>query len=138
MIAYLVLALIVGICSAIYWGFWYGTRTKIEMEDKKLEFLESKFEYLKDYKFDKETITSNSEISRILSLLNQNGFKKGTITGVDSSLPHNEKKPWKVYLTVKSGTWPFNDKEEQIEIFNMFDKELSSNEEFSNFIDIKK
>ena len=133
MIGFLGLALIIGICSAIYWGFWHGTRTKIENEDVKIEYLESKFEFLKDFSFDKETLSSNSELSRILSLLNQNGFKKGNITSVDCALPHNEKKPWKVYLTVKSGTWPFTDKEEQIEIYIISDKELSEADEYINY-----
>mgnify|MGYP001363172863 CR=1 FL=1 len=132
MIGFLVLALIIGICSAIYWGIWNGTRTKIEKEDVKIEYLESKFEFLKDFSFDKETLSSNSELSRILSLLNQNGFKKGIITSVDCALPHNENKPWKVYLTVKSGTWPFTDKEEQIEIYTISDKELSEADEYIN------
>ena len=133
MIGFLGLALIIGICSAIYWGFWHGTRTKIEKEDVKIEYLESKFEFLKDFSFDKETLSSNSELSRVLSLLNQNGFKKGNIISVDCVLPYNEKKPWKVYLTVKSGTWPFNDKEEEIEIYTISDKELSEADEYINY-----
>jgi hypothetical protein len=133
MIGFLGLALIIGICSAIYWGFWHGTRTKIEKEDVKIEYLESKFEFLKDFSFDKETLSSNSELSRVLSLLNQNGFKKGNIISVDCVLPYNEKKPWKVYLTVKSGTWPFNNKEEEIEIYTISDKELSEADEYINY-----
>tara|TARA_B110000444_G_C18499931_1_gene437376 strand:- start:152 stop:583 length:432 start_codon:yes stop_codon:yes gene_type:complete len=140
MIGFLVLALIIGICSAIYWGIWNGTRTKIEKEDEKIEYLESKFEFLKDFSFDKETPSSNLDpvrsaiLSRILSLLNQNGFKKGIITSVDCALPHNENKPWKVYLTVKSGTWPFTDKEEQIEIYTISDKVLSEVDEYINYL----
>ena len=133
MIGFLGLALIIGICSAIYWGFWHGTRTKIEKEDVKIEYLESKFEFLKDFSFDKETLSSNSELSRVLSLLSQNGFKKGNIISVDCVLPYNEKKPWKVYLTVKSGTWPFNNKEEEIEIYTISDKELSEADEYINY-----
>ena len=133
MIGFLVLALIIGICSAIYWGIWHGTRTKIEKEDVKIEYLESKFEFLKDFSFDKETLSSNSELSRVLSLLSQNGFKKGNIISVDCVLPYNEKKPWKVYLTVKSGTWPFNNKEEEIEIYTISDKELSEADEYINY-----
>lgn len=138
MLGFLFLALIIGICSAIYWGVWHGTRTKIEKEDEKIEYLESKFEFLKDFSFDKETLSSNSELSRIMSLLNQNGFKKGIITSVDCALPHNENKPWKVYLTVKSGTWPFTDKEEQIEIYTISDKELSEADEYINYFKHKQ
>ena len=138
MIGYLGLALLIGICSAIYWGVWHGTRTRLEKEDEKIEFLESKFEFLKDFIFNKETTSSNTELSRILSLLNENGFKKGNITSIDCALPHNEKKPWKVYLTVKSGTWPFNDKEEQIEIYTIFDKELSDADAYINYFKNKQ
>jgi hypothetical protein len=138
MIAALGLALIIGICSAIYWGFWHGTRTKIENEDEKFEYLEYKYEFLKDFSFDKETTSSNSELSRIISLLNQNGFKKGIITSVDCSLPYNENKPWSVYLTVKSGTWPFTDKEEQIEIYTVSDIELSETDDYINYIKNKQ
>ena len=138
MITVLVLFLIIGICSAIYRGIWYGTRTKIDKENEKLEYLESYFEFLKDFTFDKSTPSSNSELSRILSILNKKGLKKGTITSVDCSLPHNESKPWKVYITVKSGTWPFTDKEEQVEIYKISDKELSETDEYINYFMHKK
>ena len=126
MIGILFVFLIIGIGSAIYWGIWHGTRTILENEDEKIEFLKSKFKSLKGFSFNKETSVTDSEISRVLKLLKQKGLKKGTIKSVDCAFPHNEKKPWKVFLTVKSGTWPFNDKEEQIEIYKIMDNELSA------------
>ena len=135
MIPYLILALIFGVIYAIRWGIWYGTRTKIEFEKEKLEFLEKKFAFLNDFQFNAETTSSDPEMVRILGLINRQGFKKGTIKSVDSSLPHNENKPWKVLITVKSGTWPFNDKEEEFEIYSVSNKELSENEEFLKFLE---
>lgn len=135
MIGYLALALIFGVFSAIYWGIWHGTRTKIEFEKEKLEFLENKFAYLNDFHFNDESTNSDPEMSRILDLLKQKGFKKGVIKSVDASLPHDEKKPWKVFVTAKSGTWPFNDKEKEIEILLVSNKELSENKEFLKFLE---
>ena len=125
MLTYLFIALFFGVIAAIYWGFWHGTRTKLDNEDIKSEFLESKFNYLKDLKFDKETITQDPDFQRILEIFRKAGYKKGTVTEINSSLPYSEKKPWKVYATVKAGTWPFTDKEDSIEIYSIFDKELS-------------
>lgn len=135
MITFLILALIIGVISAIRWGIWQGTRTKIEFEKEKLEFLENKFAFLNDLQFNDQTVISDPEMSRILGLLNQKGLKKAMIKSVYSSLPHNENKPWRVFITVKSGTWPFNDKEEDFEIYKVTNKELSENEEFLKFLD---
>ena len=35
-LGFLGIALFFGIISAIYWGFWHGTRTKLKNEDEKL------------------------------------------------------------------------------------------------------
>ena len=58
------------------------------------------------------------------SLLSKNGSTTGVIKEVYCAVPHNEKKPWKVYLKVKSVAWPF-DRIKRIEIFKIFDQLLS-------------
>ena len=125
MLTVLVIFLVVGVCSAIYWGFWYGTRTKLQNEEEKSDFLESKFKHLKNLEFKKDDIEHDLEIDKIIKIFNENGFKKGTIKEIICALPYDEKKPWRVYASVKTGTWPFNDKEEDIEIFSIMDDELS-------------
>ena len=125
----LLLFLIIGVISAIYWGIWSGTRQKLVDEQKKINFLASEFMYLKGYEFDKTTVPENKNYETLLSIL-RDRFKKGKITDIYANLPYNEKKPWKVYATVKSGTWPFNDKEENLEIHSILDKELEDLEEY--------
>ena len=125
MLPVLVIFLVIGVCSAIYWGFWYGTRTKLQNEEEKSDFLESKFKHLKNLEFKKDDIEHDFEIDKIIKIFNENGFKNGTIKEIICTLPYDEKKPWRVYASVKTGTWPFNDKEEDIEIFSIMDDELS-------------
>jgi len=125
MLPVLVIFLVIGVCSAIYWGFWYGTRTKLQNEKEKSDFLESKFKHLKNLEFKKDDIEHDLEIDKIIKIFNENGFKKGIVKEIICTLPYDEKKPWRVYASVKTGTWPFNDKEEDIEIFSIMDDELS-------------
>lgn len=125
MLPVLVIFLVIGVCSAIYWGFWYGTRTKLQNEKEKSDFLESKFKHLKNLEFKKDDIEHELEIDKIIKIFNENGFKKGIVKEIICTLPYDEKKPWRVYASVKTGTWPFNDKEEDIEIFSIMDDELS-------------
>ena len=125
MLPVLVIFLVIGVCSAIYWGFWYGTRTKLQNEKEKSDFLESKFKHLKNLEFKKDDIEHDLEIEKIIKIFNENGFKKGIVKEIICTLPYDEKKPWRVYASVKTGTWPFNDKEEDIEIFSIMDDELS-------------
>ena len=125
MLPVLVIFLVIGVCSAIYWGFWYGTRTKLQNEEEKSDFLESKFKHLKNLEFKKDDIEHDFEIDKIIKIFNENGFKKGIVKEIICTLPYDEKKPWRVYASVKTGTWPFNDKEEDIEIFSIMDDELS-------------
>ena len=103
MIGILGIMLILGIVQQ-YTGVFGMVLVLNLKEDDKIEFLESKFEFLKDFSFDKETLSSNSELSRILNLLNKNGFKKGNVTSVDCALPHNEKNYQKVCHQFKSGS----------------------------------
>ena len=108
MISYLFLALIFGIGVAIYWGIWNATREKLDNENEKIIFLESKFIHLKNTKEGKKTIT-----------------------GISVSLPHSKMKAWEVYKTVKSGVWPF-DEEKEVLIFSILDTELEQLEEYTN------
>ena len=116
----------------IYRWIRYKTREKLVDEQIKSDFLESDFMYLNGYKFDKKTVPENKNFETLLSIF-RNEFKKGEITEVYSNLPQSGKKPWKVYATVKSGTWPFNDKEESMEIYSILDKELDNLEEYKIF-----
>ena len=125
MLPVLTIFLVIGVCSAIYWGFWHGTRTKLQNEEEKSDFLESKFKHLKNLEFKKDDIEHDLEIEKIIKIFNENGFKKGIVKEIICTLPYDEKKPWRVYASVKTGTWPFNDKEEDIEIFSIMDDELS-------------
>ena len=105
--------------------FWNTTRTKLQNENKKIEFLESKFVHLRNFSFNKDTIPfSTPEFLNIVSLLSKNGITTGVVKEVYCAVPHNEKKPWKVYLKVKSVAWPF-DRIKRIEIFKIFDQLLS-------------
>ena len=125
MITVLALALIIGIISAIYWGIWHGTRTKLSSEDKKIEYLESQYNFLKGLEFDSKIDINNFETEKIIDVFKKSGFKKGKVEEISASIPYNDKSPWKVYATVKSGTWPFNDKQEDVLIFSIYDSDLS-------------
>ena len=83
--------------------------------------------------FDKNTQPDEILDESLLSTFNNNGFKKGKIKSVTSSLPYNDKKPWKVFVSIKAGTWPFTDKEEEIEIFSILDNELEELNEYNEF-----
>ena len=135
-ISFFVLMLVVVVIRAIYQGFWWGTRSELDNEEEKNIFLQSKFDYLRDYKFDKKTlISTDPELARIQNLLKKNGFKKkGVISDVQCHLPHSNKKPWKVFMTVKSGSWPFTNREEEIQIYSITDRELSESVDFLNHI----
>ena len=134
MLSALAIALFFGIIGAIYWGIWHGTRQKLLDEEIKADFLENKFKILEGCEFDKNTQPNDILDKDLIRLFNSNGFKKGKIKSVTSSLPYNNKKPWKVFVLIKSGTWPFNDKEEELEIFSILDNEL---EELSDYIEFK-
>ena len=134
MLSALLITLFFGIIGAIYWGIWHGTRQKLSDEQLKEDFLEHKFKSLEGYEFDKNTQPDKILDESLLSTFNNNGFKKGKIKSVISSLPYSEKKPWKVFVSIKAGTWPFNDKEEEIEIFSILDNEL---EELNEYIEFK-
>ena len=116
----------------IYQWIRHKTRTPVIDEQNKLDFLESDFMYLKGFKFDKKTVPENKNFETLLSIF-RDEFKTGEVTEVFSNLPRTDKKPWKVYATIKAGTWPFNDKEENMEIYSILDSELEKLEEYKEF-----
>lgn len=90
--------LTIGLMAFVYQFLWNRTREKLNFEDEKYMYLEKKF-----------------------SLHN---FKEENIIKIFISMPYNRNKSWKVYKKVKKGTWPLNDREEDIEIFSISDYEL--------------
>ena len=120
------------------------TRTKLNNEEEKIDYLENKFSYLKNIEFNTKTKqitqkgeelkTIKSEFNDVIKIFTDNGFKKGEITEILVSLPYNKKKPWKVYTTLKKRNWLINDKKENIEIFSIYDQNLEALEEYQSFI----
>tara|TARA_B100001093_G_scaffold478040_1_gene505869 strand:- start:5123 stop:5335 length:213 start_codon:yes stop_codon:yes gene_type:complete len=55
---------------------------------------------------------------------------KKEITDKFVSQPYSTKKPWVVYKTMKSGTWPISNNEEDEIHFSIKDEELNSLEEY--------
>jgi|TARA_B110000503_G_scaffold16516_1_gene23624 hypothetical protein len=109
----LVMALLIGIVSLI--GFlinWirFKNREKLLEEDEKNSFLEEKFKHL----------------------LNTKEGKK-EITDILVSQPFSSNKPWVVYKTMKWGTWPINNNEENEIHFSITDEELQNLEEYIEF-----
>jgi len=127
--------LILFIGFAIYWFFWHQSRQKMENEEEKIKFLKSKFSYLEDKEFNKETKSSDIEFNEILKIFNDKGFKKGRVAEIGVHLPYDDEKPWKVYALVKKGhALLFNDKEDVIIIFSILDSELENLKEYKNFL----
>ena len=109
----LVIALFLGFISLIrYFINWlrYRNREKLREEDEKHSFLENKFK----------------------NLLNSKEGKK-EIINITISQPLRSNKPWVVYKTLKWGTWPFNNKEEDEIHFTKSDNELSNMEDYIHY-----
>lgn len=85
----------------------FKNREKLLEEDEKNSFLEDKFKHL----------------------LNTKEGKK-EITDILVSQPFSSNKPWVVYKTMKWGTWPINNNEEDEIHFSITDEELQNLEEF--------
>jgi len=100
MITYLIIAVFVLIIVSIYKVFFNITRTKLENERDKINYLYKKFDHLLESKEEK-------------------------IINIMVYLPYKDFKPWIVKKTVKTGTFPFNDKENDIEIYSISDKDLT-------------
>jgi hypothetical protein len=90
--------LFLGITLALYGFFWRKTRTELNYEKEKHDFLLNKFKYL---------LQSRNE----------------KVTNLTVHIPRNENRPWKVFKTVKSGMWPF-DEENDIEVYSIMDGDL--------------
>ena len=112
-------ALVKGLIVGLFLGFigliryfinWirFKNREKLLEEDEKNSFLEDKFKHL----------------------LNTKEGKK-EITDILVSQPFTSNKSWVVYKTMKWGTWPINNKEEDKIHFSITDKELQNLEEFT-------
>lgn len=94
---------IILICVALglfYKFVWRSTRTKLNYENEKYDFLLNQHKHL---------IQSKNE----------------KVTNISVKMPHNGNKPWKVFKTVKFGTWPF-DKENDVEIYSIMDADLEN------------
>ena len=109
----LVVALFLGFISLIrYFINWlrYRNREKLLEEDEKHSFLEKKFKHLITLKEGKKEIIN-----------------------ITISQPLRANKPWVVYKTLKWGTWPFNNKEEDEIHFTKSDNELSNMEDYIHY-----
>lgn len=109
----LVIALFLGFISLIrYFINWlrYRNREKLLEEDEKHSFLEKKFKHLITLKEGKKEIIN-----------------------ITISQPLRSNKPWIVYKTLKWGTWPFNNKEEDEIHFTISDNELSNMEDYIHY-----
>ena len=114
----LIIGLFLGFISLIrYFINWirFKNREKLLDEDEKNSFLENKFKHL----------------------LNTKEGKK-EITDVIVSQPFSSNKPWIVYKTMKWGTWPINNKEEDEIHFSIKDEELSNLEDYIKYKEEKK
>ena len=100
----MLLVLLIGIVALVIFTIRYvifnATREKLLYEKEKNEFLNEKHKYLLD---------STEE----------------NITDIYVSLPKYKTGNWKVVKKVKSGTWPFNDKEEYIDVMEISDENLT-------------
>ena len=134
MLTFLAFLFFGSIISFIYWSIWHRQRQNLTDENKKIDFLTNRFLYLKGQKYDKETI-SNTELEFLEVWLKRKGRKKGEIIDVFTSLPFNEKKPWKVFVTIKSKEFVFSvihDKDD-LEIFSILDKDLENLDDYKSY-----
>lgn len=119
-------ALVKGLIVGLFLGFigliryfinWirFKNREKLLEEDEKNSFLEDKFKHL----------------------LNTKEGKK-EITDILVSQPFTSNKPWVVYKTMKWGTWPINNNEEDEIHFSIKDEELNNLEDYIKYKEKKK
>ena len=119
-------ALVKGLIVGLFLGFigliryfinWirFKNREKLLEEDEKNSFLEDKFKHL----------------------LNTKEGKK-EITDILVSQPFTTNKSWVVYKTMKWGTWPINNNEEDEIHFSIKDEELNNLEDYIKYKEKKK
>jgi len=119
-------ALVKGLIVGLFLGFigliryfinWirFKNREKLLEEDEKNSFLEDKFKHL----------------------LNTKEGKK-EITDILVSQPFTSNKSWVVYKTMKWGTWPINNNEEDEIHFSIKDEELNNLEDYIKYKEKKK
>ena len=63
---------------------------------------------------------------------------KKEITDILVSQPFTSNKPWVVYKTMKWGTWPINNNEEDEVHFSIKDEELNNLEDYIKYKEKKK
>lgn len=116
---------------------WNQTREKLENEYEKQEFLKNKFSILIDSEISKGIELDEIDSLLLISEMAKNKQKKGTIKDVLIDQPKYSSGDWSVFLTVKSGTWPISDKEENYLVFSISDLELNQLTEFQKYLDSK-
>ena len=100
MLTVLLIGIIALVIFTIRYVIFNATREKLLYEKEKNEFLNEKHKYLLD---------STEE----------------NITDIYVHLPKYKTGHWKVVKKVKSGTWPFTDKEKYIDVMEISDKNLT-------------
>lgn len=100
MLAVLLIGIIFFIIFIFRSAIFNATREKLLYEKEKEEFLNEKHKYL---------LNSTEE----------------NITEIYVHLPKYKTGNWKVIKKVKSGTWPFTDKEEYIDVMEISDENLT-------------
>tara|TARA_B110000967_G_C18813781_1_gene525051 strand:- start:73 stop:426 length:354 start_codon:yes stop_codon:yes gene_type:complete len=113
MLAGLLIVIIFLIIFIIRSAIFNATREKLLYEKEKKEFLNEKHKYLLD---------STEE----------------NITDIYVHLPKYKTGNWKVVKKVKSGTWPFTDKEDYIDVMEISDENLTDLISESTVSSVKK
>ena len=101
MLTYLFVALIFFVIYLIRNTIFNATREKLQYEKEKNNFLTKKHKYLLD-------------------------SKEENVINIFVILPKYKTGYWIVQKRVKSGTWPFTDKEEDIEVMKISDENLTN------------
>ena len=137
MIVWVFIGIVFFIAYSIKKFVWNQTREKLENEYEKQEFLKNKFSILIDSEISKGIEFDEIDSLSLISEMAKNKQKKGTIKDVLIDQPKYSSGDWSVFLTVKSGTWPISDKEEDYLVFSISDLELNQLTEFQKYLDSK-
>ena len=137
MIIWVFIGIVFFIAYSIKKFVWNQTREKLENEYEKQEFLKNKFSILIDSEISKGIEFDEIDSLSLISEMAKNKQKKGTIKDVLIDQPKYSSGDWSVFLTVKSGTWPISDKEEDYLVFSISDLELNQLTEFQKYLDSK-
>ena len=114
--------------------YWNATREKLTDEQEKSIFLNERFQNILDVEISEELDSHELfDVSELKLKMKKNRQKTGTLNNLIITQPKKSTGNWRVYIDVKSGTWPISNKEEQYNIYSIADDELSSLEEFKDF-----